>query len=84
MKAKSLSILILIGLLTTGLGGPAEAQSIFETAGAQEKFTPGDFRPAPETMHTRFGTLDFPGGYPTEGTVRKVYDELDLQRATQA
>lgn len=84
MKAKSLSILILIGLLTTGLGGPAEAQSIFETAGAEEKFTPGDFRPAPETMHTRFGTLDFPGGYPTEGTVRKVYDELDLQRATQA
>ena len=34
-------------------------------------------------MHTRFGTLEFPGGYPTEDTVRKVYDELDLQRATQ-
>ena len=83
MKALSLSTFILIGLLATGLGGPAEAQSIFETAGAEEKYTPGDFRPAPETMHTRFGTLDFPGGYPTDATVRKVYDELDLQRATQ-
>jgi hypothetical protein len=27
--------------------------------------------------------LKFPGGYPTKKTVRKVYDELDLQRATQ-
>ena len=60
-----------------------QQKSIFELAGAEEKYTPGDFRPAPETMHTRFGTLDFPGGYPTDGTVRKVYDELDLQRATQ-
>jgi hypothetical protein len=34
-------------------------------------------------MQTRFGTLAFPGGYPTEETARKVYDELDLQRATQ-
>ena len=34
-------------------------------------------------MQTRFGTLEFPGGYPTEETVQKVFDELDLQRATQ-
>jgi hypothetical protein len=27
--------------------------------------------------------LAFPGGYPTEDTSRKVFDELDLQRATQ-
>jgi hypothetical protein len=27
--------------------------------------------------------LEFPGGYPTEETAQKVYDELDLQRATQ-
>ena len=83
MKAKSLSIVILIALLVAAPAAQAEAQSIFETAGAEEKYAPGDFRPAPETMHTRFGTLEFPGGYPTDGTVRKVYDELDLQRATQ-
>ena len=82
MKAKSLSIVILIGLLAAGLAAQAEAQSFFELAGAEEKYEPGDFRPAPETMHTRFGTLDFPGGYPTEATSRKVFDELDLQRAT--
>ena len=42
-----------------------------------------EFTPAPETMETRFGTLEFPGGYPTDETVKRVYDELDLQRATQ-
>ena len=82
MKAKSLSIVILISLLVVALAAQAEAQSIFELAGAEEKYAPGDFRPAPETMHTRFGTLEFPGGYPTEATARKAFDELDLQRAT--
>ena len=86
MKQKSLSLLTLAGLLAVVLSVSAEAQAeenIFELAGAEEKYKPGDFRPAPETMQTRFGTLEFPGGYPTEATVRKVYDELDLQRATQ-
>jgi hypothetical protein len=55
----------------------------FELAGAETKYTPGDFKPAPEKMKTRFGNLEFPGGYPTKDTSRKVYDELDLQRATQ-
>ena len=27
--------------------------------------------------------MNFPGGYPTEETIQKVYDELDLQKATQ-
>jgi len=86
MKQKSFGLLILIGLLTAGLVAPSEAQeshSFFELAGAEAKYKPGDFRPAPETMQTRFGTLKFPGGYPTEETVQKVFDELDRQRATQ-
>jgi hypothetical protein len=58
-------------------------KSIFELAGAETKYTPGDFKPAPETMKTRFGNLEFPGGYPTEETAQKVFDEMDLQRATQ-
>ena len=60
-----------------------ESQSFFELAGAESQQTSEDFTPAPETMETRFGTLAFPGGYPTEETVERVYDELDLQRATQ-
>ena len=38
---------------------------------------------ADENIDTRYGKLEFPGGYPTDATVQKVYDELDLQRATQ-
>ena len=66
--------------------GPVQAgqeKGFFEQAGSEAKYTPGDFKPAPEVMDTRFGKLDFPGGFPTELTVEKVYDELDRQRATQ-
>ena len=42
-----------------------------------------NFIPAAENIETRFGKLEYPGGYPTKETVQKVYDELDLQRATQ-
>ena len=86
MKPRRLLTLALAGLMALALTAPVQAKqhkSFFEMAGAEAKYTPGDFRPAPETMHTRFGTLEFPGGYPTEATARKVYDELDLQRATQ-
>jgi len=37
-----------------------------------------------ETVKTRIGTLEFKGGYPTEATVQKAYEQLDVQRATQA
>jgi hypothetical protein len=58
-------------------------KTFFELANAEAKYKPGDFKPAPENIETRYRTLEFPGGYPTEETVQKVYDELDLQRATQ-
>ena len=86
MHRKLLLLILAVGLMTAASASPVQAgqqKSIFELAGSEEKYTAGDFRPAPETMHTRFGTLDFPGGYPTDATVRKVYDELDLQRATR-
>lgn len=57
MNPKSLAILTLAALVTATLAAPVAAQSLFETAGAEEKFTAGGFKPAPETMHTRFGTL---------------------------
>ena len=86
MKTKLLIQLVIAGLMATSLLAPAYAmqdQSFFEQAGSEPKYTPGDFKPAPDKMKTRFGKLKFPGGYPTEKTVQKVYDELDLQRATQ-
>jgi hypothetical protein len=70
-------------LLIVGVAQAGETKSFFELAGAETKYTPGDFKPAPAKMKTRFGNLEFPGGYPTEDTSRKVFDEMDLQRATQ-
>jgi len=35
----------------------------------------------PNSVETRLGTLKFTGGYPDAETVKKVYDNLDFQRA---
>ena len=36
------------------------------------------------TTETRLGTLSFEQGFPTEETTRRVFDEMDYQRAVQA
>jgi len=88
MKIQSLLAITAIGL-AAGLAAPAQAddKSIFELGAAEAKQTSKDFKdfkPAPGTIETNFGTLEFTGrAYPTKATVQKVYDELDLQRATQ-
>ncbi len=38
----------------------------------------------PANVETRIGTLSFDKGYPTDETARKVFDEIDYQRAVQA
>ena len=38
--------------------------NFFEASAASE--VGKEFTPAPQTMETRFGTLEFPNGYPTE------------------
>jgi hypothetical protein len=38
----------------------------------------------PDSVKTRLGTLKFERGYPTEETKKKVFDEIDYQRAVQA
>src|SRR5688572_26688606 len=38
----------------------------------------------PNAVETRIGTLKFEKGFPTEETKRKVFDEIDYQRAVQA
>ena len=84
MKIKSLA-----SLLTVAFAAPALAddtgqdRNLFETAG--KKQTAADFKPAPDKIKTNFGSLQFDGGaFPTDESVQKIYDELDLQRATQA
>lgn len=37
-----------------------------------------------ETTESRIGKLEFTSAYPTSATARKLYNELDFQRATQA
>jgi len=39
---------------------------------------------APDSVKTRIGDLKFEQGFPTEETTRKVFDEIDYQRAVQA
>jgi hypothetical protein len=38
----------------------------------------------PDSVQTRIGPLSFERGYPTADTTRKVFDEIDYQRAVQA
>ena len=39
--------------------------------------------PTTGTVESRIGPLAFEGGYPTDATFTKLYDETDFQRATQ-
>jgi hypothetical protein len=63
----------------------AAAQKSAST-GAEYKFStpipPGIA--VPDTLETRFGTLNFFGGFPDKASVDKLYDNLDFQRAVQA
>jgi len=77
-----LAVTLATGALVT-LAQTGESRNLFETAG--EKQTNKNFKPAPDQIKTNFGTLDFDlEAFPTEETTRKIYDEMDLQRATQA
>jgi hypothetical protein len=89
MKTTSLLKPLLTGLVIAGMLLPVAAQvekgtqNLYEIAG--KKQTNKDFNPAPDEIKTCFGDLKFDlEAYPTEETVQKIYDELDLQRATQA
>ena len=61
----------------------AESTNLFEGAG--EKQVGADFKPAPDKIKTNFGALQFElEAFPTEETAQRIYDEIDLQRASQA
>ncbi|MFC1825229.1 hypothetical protein ACFL9T_21160 [Thermodesulfobacteriota bacterium] len=79
----SLTMLMTVGMITTSTAGSLETVNIFENPG--KKQTNKDFKPAPDKIKTNFGTMKFDlEAYPTEETTQKIYDEMDLQRATQA
>jgi len=89
MKTTPFIKLMLICWLIAGLLLPVTAQvdegmqNLYESAG--KKQTNKDFKPAPDEIETSFGTLKFDlEAYPIKEAAQKIYDELDLQRATQA
>lgn len=56
--------------------------NIFKDSGAKE--TSKSFSPASDEIPTNFGDLEFEGGaFPTEESIQKIYNEMDLQRASQ-
>ncbi len=89
MKTKLLTTLVAVGVMVAAWAVPihaetaAQTQNLFKNAG--NKQISKDFKPAPDKIKTNFGTLKFDlEAYPTEETTQKIYDEMDLQRATQA
>jgi hypothetical protein len=58
-------------LLTTSACGPAPPAPAVALA-------------SPGAPTTRIGTLNFVKGYPTDDTARRLFDEMDYQRAVQA
>ncbi|BFM39261.1 conserved hypothetical protein [Synechocystis sp. LKSZ1] len=81
-----------IGLLIVtanliAIASPSNGQSLTgDPANPKLKFStplpPGIASPA--KVETRLGTLNFFDGFPDEATAKKLYDNLDFQRAVQA
>ena len=46
--------------------------------------TPPQAVATPSSVDTRIGKIELQSGYPSEASVRKLYDEMDFQRAVQA
>lgn len=70
-------------ILSSAAVGIAQDKSLFDHG--EPKQTSKDFKPAPAKMEANFGSLAFEGkAFPDVASAQKLYDEMDLQRATQA
>ena len=69
---KKLNFMMLALGIAVALQPMADAQSVY-----------GSDSPA-KTVNTPIGELKYENSYPTNETVNKLYDEMDLQRACQA
>lgn len=83
MVAVLAASLILAAVLVGQAAAEGDTFNIYKDAGAKQ--TSKDFSPAPDQIETRYGTLNFVGGaFPDAASTKLIFDELDLQRATQA
>ena len=85
MKRMITGVLMVMMALTAGmtLAESKATVNIFENPG--KKQTDKDFKPAPAKIETSFGSLEFiNGAFPDRESTQRIYDEMDLQRATQA
>ena len=81
MKKLILALSIAAVSFSVMAGENAQATS---TAHPIDKFNdPANYAGATYKHETRIGTLEYIGGYPTDETVQKANDQIDLQRATQ-
>lgn len=77
------ALLFMAFTLPAAATGNGEDFNIYTDSGAKQ--TSKDFEPAPENIDTNFGALKFVGGaFPDKASTQAIFDELDLQRATQA
>ena len=44
---------------------------------------PNKYENTTRTVETRIGKLEYVGGFPTDETTQRAYDQLDVQRASQ-
>jgi len=84
LRSTALGALLFMGVtLTVTAADSGEDFDIYTDSGAKQ--TSKDFEPAPEQIETNFGKLNFMGGaFPDKASTQAIFDELDLQRATQA
>ena len=84
LLSTALGVLLFMGVtLPVSAADSREDFNIYTDSGAKQ--TSKDFEPAPEQIDTNFGTLNFVGGaFPDKASTQALFDELDLQRATQA
>ena len=74
VKSLSVGCLLFVGVVAASI--PVQGQPPVPQT--------GQGLPTSGVAKSRIGPLAFQGGYPTDATVGKLYDELDFQRATQA
>ena len=77
VSSRLLVLLIIAAMLIMGCGNATKEQP---QATEEDKSAPESV----QVVDTRIGKLEFTGGYPTEATIGKAFDQLDMQRATQA
>ncbi len=68
MKAIQRQVLVVAALVGASTLTSAQAQQL----------------PTSGTVESRLGKLELKNGYPTDATAKKMYDDIDFQRACQA